>query len=71
MSSAVEQAPVQINLAWCKACGICYALCPTKALGADELGKATLVQPKKCTKCKICENHCPDFAISVAGGKRT
>ncbi|MBC9783940.1 4Fe-4S binding protein [Heliobacterium chlorum] len=74
MSSVAEttqQMPIAINLSWCKACGICYALCPVKVLGPDELGKVTVIQANKCTHCKICENHCPDYAISVVGGKKS
>jgi 2-oxoglutarate ferredoxin oxidoreductase subunit delta len=55
---------------WCKACGICYDLCPQGTLDADEEGKVYLKFPETCTGCKICELHCPDFAILVLGKPR-
>jgi 2-oxoglutarate ferredoxin oxidoreductase subunit delta len=55
---------------WCKACGICYYLCPQGTLDADEEGKVYIKYPETCTGCKICELHCPDFAILVLGEPR-
>ncbi len=52
---------------WCKACGICYELCPQGTIAADEEGKVYIKYPETCTGCKICEFHCPDFAILVVG----
>jgi 2-oxoglutarate ferredoxin oxidoreductase subunit delta len=56
---------VGIKTNWCKGCGICVYLCPRKVLALDEMGKAVVVNPDKCTACKICEIHCPDFSIEV------
>jgi len=56
---------IKIMKHWCKACGICIALCPKGVLEADDKGKAVAVAPEKCTRCGMCEMHCPDFAISV------
>ena len=50
---------------WCKACGICMALCPVEIIVADEEGKATITDPDKCIGCRTCEIHCPDFAIAI------
>jgi 2-oxoglutarate ferredoxin oxidoreductase subunit delta len=55
---------------WCKACGICYDLCPQGTLGADNEAKVYILYPETCTGCKICELHCPDFAIMVTGDPR-
>lgn len=55
---------------WCKACGICYELCPQGTLAADLEGKVYIQFPDTCTGCKICERHCPDFAIMVTGNPR-
>jgi 2-oxoglutarate ferredoxin oxidoreductase subunit delta len=55
---------------WCKACGICYDLCPQGTLDADEEGKVYIKFPETCTGCKVCELHCPDFAILVLGKPR-
>lgn len=52
---------------WCKGCGICINMCPTQVLAPDDEGKVFIAQPDECTSCKICELHCPDFAINVVG----
>jgi 2-oxoglutarate ferredoxin oxidoreductase subunit delta len=52
---------------WCKACGICIELCPTDVLAPDDEGKVYINKADACTSCKICEIHCPDFAINVIG----
>ena len=52
---------------WCKACGICINMCPTSVLAPDDEGKVFILRPDDCTSCKICEIHCPDFAINVIG----
>jgi len=62
--------PLDINLKHCKACGICYAICPRKALAGDKLGKVYMSDPDKCTKCGICEAHCPDYVIFVRRDKK-
>jgi 2-oxoglutarate ferredoxin oxidoreductase subunit delta len=58
-------APVVIDTALCKACGICIGLCPRTVLTARHDGVAAVERPDECTACRICELHCPDFAISV------
>ena len=55
---------------WCKACGICYELCPQGTLAADAEKKVFIEYPESCTGCRICEVHCPDFAIMVVGKTR-
>lgn len=55
---------------WCKACGICYDLCPQGTLASDSEGRVYIKFPETCTGCKICELHCPDFAILVTGNPR-
>ncbi len=51
----------------CKACGICYTLCPQEVLAADAMGKPMVANADKCILCKLCEYRCPDFAIRVEG----
>jgi 2-oxoglutarate ferredoxin oxidoreductase subunit delta len=58
------QPEVDIYRAWCKACGICAAFCPTGAISRDEAGYPH-VDPEKCIRCGWCEIRCPDFAITV------
>lgn len=51
--------------AWCKACGLCEAFCPKKIIKADKTGIPDIVEIDRCTGCRFCEIHCPDFAITV------
>jgi 2-oxoglutarate ferredoxin oxidoreductase subunit delta len=66
---------IDIYKAWCKACGICVAFCPTGALARDETGSPYVKDVEKCISCGWCEIRCPDFAITVEkkekGRKRT
>ena len=50
---------------WCKGCGICAAFCPRQCLGLDGEGNPVVEKPERCTGCRWCELHCPDFAICV------
>lgn len=61
----MENNSLDIFIEKCKACGICYALCPRQAIGGDEKGNVIITDIEKCNKCGICENHCPDYAIIV------
>lgn len=56
---------IEINNRWCKGCGICVTLCPQKVLELSMLGKAVAANPEKCVNCKMCSEHCPDYAIEV------
>ncbi|KLO22334.1 MULTISPECIES: 4Fe-4S dicluster domain-containing protein [unclassified Marinitoga] len=56
---------IEINYYFCKNCGICYSVCPTKALGSAELGKPIVSDAEKCIGCLMCERLCPDIAINV------
>jgi 2-oxoglutarate ferredoxin oxidoreductase subunit delta len=50
---------------WCKSCGICAAFCPRKCLSLDAHGSPVVEPSKRCSGCRWCELHCPDFAICV------
>lgn len=50
---------------WCKQCGLCAAFCPKKIIGTDPRGYPRMIDADKCTGCRFCEIHCPDFAITV------
>ncbi len=56
---------IDIYKAWCKACGICVAFCPTGVLEKDESGYPFVKDIEKCINCGWCEIRCPDFAITV------
>ena len=55
----------------CKGCGICIDMCPrevyewSKDISKKGVRYPLPAHPEKCTKCRICEILCPDFAISV------
>jgi 2-oxoglutarate ferredoxin oxidoreductase subunit delta len=57
--------PISVDTTLCKACGICVGLCPRDVLAEGPDGVVTVVRPDECTACRICELHCPDFAIAV------
>jgi 2-oxoglutarate ferredoxin oxidoreductase subunit delta len=50
---------------WCKSCGICAAFCPRHCLSLDAQGAPVVQDSRRCTGCRWCELHCPDFAICV------
>lgn len=56
---------IEINKKWCKKCGLCAHYCPKKVFDLDDYGTPTVAQEKACISCKICEIHCPDFAIKI------
>jgi 2-oxoglutarate ferredoxin oxidoreductase subunit delta len=60
-----EKPKIDIYKAWCKACGICVAFCPTGTLAKDETGYPYVKESEKCINCGWCEIRCPDFAITV------
>jgi NAD-dependent dihydropyrimidine dehydrogenase PreA subunit len=56
---------INIYRDWCKGCGICAAFCPRHCLGLDAEGNPVVEKSERCTGCRWCELHCPDFAICV------
>jgi 2-oxoglutarate ferredoxin oxidoreductase subunit delta len=50
---------------WCKGCGLCVEFCPADVLGLGVEGRPRAIYPEKCTACRWCELHCPDFAIYI------
>ncbi len=62
---------VNIDGEMCKGCGLCVYYCPMSVLDiSDKMNRkgfsiAGVVDPDKCTQCKLCEINCPDFAIFV------
>jgi 2-oxoglutarate ferredoxin oxidoreductase subunit delta len=56
---------INIYRDWCKSCGICAAFCPRQCLSLDAEGAPVVDQAERCTGCRWCEVHCPDFAICV------
>jgi len=60
-----RQGHVTIFPIWCKGCGLCVEFCPTKVFEEKEDGRVVAAHPERCTACRWCELHCPDFAIFV------
>jgi 2-oxoglutarate ferredoxin oxidoreductase subunit delta len=56
--------PVRVDPELCKDCGICVALCPHGVLVAVP-GGVRVEKAEACSRCRMCEVHCPDFAIEV------
>ncbi|MEM4717439.1 MAG: 4Fe-4S binding protein [Desulfurococcaceae archaeon] len=62
---------ISIIIDRCKECGLCLSICPVKVLvKSNILNKYGYHPPSpeyidKCIGCKLCEYHCPDFAIFV------
>jgi 2-oxoglutarate ferredoxin oxidoreductase subunit delta len=50
---------------WCKQCGLCMAFCPRKIIKGDKTGRPEITDQDRCSGCRFCEIHCPDFAITV------
>ena len=65
-----EKPKIDIYKAWCKACGICVAFCPTGVLAKDEAGYPYVKDVDKCINCGWCGIRCPDFAITVEQKKK-
>ena len=55
---------------WCKGCDLCVEFCPAGVLELGPNGIAVASHPEKCTACRWCELHCPDFAIFVTNIER-
>lgn len=56
---------INIYRDWCKSCSICVAFCPRQCLSLDADGAPVVDHAERCTGCRWCELHCPDFAICV------
>lgn len=60
---------IKIDERRCKQCGLCLYYCPQKVYIWE---KGAVPKPENlavCTACKLCELHCPDFAIEVEAAK--
>ncbi|MBI1831862.1 MAG: 4Fe-4S binding protein, partial [Planctomycetes bacterium] len=55
-----------MNEAKCTLCGSCAFACPTGALRMGKEGGALLGLESLCMGCHLCENTCPEKAITLA-----
>ncbi len=62
---------IELNQKWCKACGICMAMCPKNVFDPEVgTGKAIIARPEDCSSCGMCELYCPDYAINLVRGEQ-
>lgn len=54
----------------CKTCGICVQICPCDVFEARVDTAPLVARPEDCNGCRLCEVHCPDFAIVMAPAER-
>lgn len=64
-AEAHKEYDIDIFRDWCKSCGICAAFCPQQCLSRDADGAPLVAAAERCTGCRWCELHCPDFAICI------
>ncbi|WP_034640833.1 NIL domain-containing protein [Desulfovibrio inopinatus] len=62
--SGVEQ-KISRDEASCIHCGMCTALCPTKALSIDLQSRFVTFDLEKCSACGMCTTVCPVKAMDV------
>ena len=65
---------IRILKEFCKGCGYCVDTCPKQVFELKETPDQMnskgyfvpiIAHPEACTKCRMCELICPDFAIEV------
>jgi 2-oxoglutarate ferredoxin oxidoreductase subunit delta len=59
----VEFCPKQIFIMG--ALGEPVEFCPKQIFIMGALGEPQVNDPTKCTECRLCEIHCPEFCITV------
>jgi 2-oxoglutarate ferredoxin oxidoreductase subunit delta len=60
---------IEINLTWCKRCGICAAFCPKGVYEKSPSGEPQVIRIEDCTECRLCELYCPEYAVTVMEGR--
>ena len=65
---------VRIIKEFCKGCEYCLEICPQQVFelkkNSSQLNSRgyyvpIVAHPEKCSKCRMCELICPDFAIEI------
>jgi 2-oxoglutarate ferredoxin oxidoreductase subunit delta len=71
MTSEKSKTDIDFDDRFCKGCALCIHYCTQKIL---EMSSETntkgyripcVSDSEKCTRCRICEQICPEFAITV------
>jgi len=68
---AKREGRVEIQLDYCKGCGLCVASCPTHSLemgsALNKLGyhPARFIEDSGCTGCGVCFYACPEPAAII------
>jgi 2-oxoglutarate ferredoxin oxidoreductase subunit delta len=67
---------IDIDRKYCKGCMLCKYICPSDVyeLG-DERSDLDYLMPRvvrieSCKVCGLCEQHCPDMALTVVAQKK-
>jgi NAD-dependent dihydropyrimidine dehydrogenase PreA subunit len=55
---------ISIDHELCESSGVCEQVCPEDVFEIED-GKTRVVQPKQCTECWICVEHCVAGAIEI------
>lgn len=59
---------IEFNFEKCKQCGVCKAVCPTKAIAFSQRENGLFdveVDYEKCIKCRMCEKICPSNNVEI------
>ena len=62
LGKALAQKPA-LKPAKCVGCGVCYNICPVKAITMTD--KKPVIDRKKCIRCFCCQEFCPQSAMIV------
>ena len=71
MKSGKPKVNIDIDENLCKGCALCIHFCTKKILEASSKTNnkgypiPCAVLPEKCSLCRICEQMCPEFAITL------
>ncbi len=62
---------IEIDRRYCKGCMLCKYVCKFEVFEAGQERSALdylmprVAKMENCRVCRLCESHCPDFAVAV------
>lgn len=65
MGALILSKQINLNVDWCKGCGICVEYCPKNVLSLEK-NMIQLEKADDCIFCGLCELRCPDYAIYIS-----